>query len=382
MQRRIVAIDWMRGLVMVLMAIDHASVVFNGGRIATDSAYLLDPASGNPDHVPGAILPTAQFLTRWITHLCAPTFLFLSGTSLALSAAHRRAAGDSESAIDRHLFIRALVILALEVLLSVMAWQGVLILQVLYAIGAGLLLMIPLRRLDNRLLVCLGLGWLLFGEAITRSLLPIGSSPGLIGSLLLAPVYAAPVTVLYPVVPWLALMALGWTFGGHLLDLPEGPARRQILFRELMTMGILGLVVFSFVRGIDAYGNLGLHRDDASFVQWLHVSKYPPSIAFAGLELGIAALALAGCVRVESWLRGAPSRYNPLLVFGQTALFFYVLHIPLLGVLALLSTGGIAQAGLLATYVGTAAGLMILYPICWVYRQYKRAHPKGWSQYL
>jgi uncharacterized membrane protein len=367
---------------MVLMAIDHASVVFNGGRIATDSAYLLDPTSGAPAHVPGTILPAAQFLTRWITHLCAPTFLFLSGTSLALSTASRRAAGDSEASIDRHLFIRALVILALEGLLSLMAWQGVLILQVLYAIGVGLLLMIPLRRLDTRLLIALGAGWLLFGEAITRGLLPVGSPPGLVGSLLLAPVYAAPVTVLYPVVPWWALMALGWTFGRHLLSLPAGEQRWRSLIRELTVAGGIGLLVFAVVRGVNAYGNLGLHRDDSSLVQWLHVSKYPPSIAFVGLELGIAALALAGCVLVESRLRTNPSRRNPLLLFGQTALFFYVLHIPLLGVLALLSTGGIAQAGLVATYLGTAVGLLILYPICAAYRRYKSGHPRGWAQYL
>ena len=101
----------MRGFVMVLMTLDHASLSFNGGRLAIDSAYLLDPFSGEP-HVPGAVLPAAQFYTRWVTHLCAPTFLFLSGTSLALSLEKRRSLNMNERELDRHLFIRGAVILA------------------------------------------------------------------------------------------------------------------------------------------------------------------------------------------------------------------------------------------------------------------------------
>ena len=82
---RWIAIDWLRGFVMVLMAIDHSSVMYNAGRLAADSAYLVDPITGAPMWVPGSELGSAQFFTRWVTHLCAPTFLFLSGTSLALS---------------------------------------------------------------------------------------------------------------------------------------------------------------------------------------------------------------------------------------------------------------------------------------------------------
>src|SRR5215813_1527463 len=91
---RLLPVDWLRGLVMVLMTVDHASASFNAGRLFGDSAKTW---------VPWTPLPAAQFFTRWVTHLCAPTFLFLSGTSLALSTASRSARGIPPPAIDRHL---------------------------------------------------------------------------------------------------------------------------------------------------------------------------------------------------------------------------------------------------------------------------------------
>src|SRR5206468_8908488 len=114
-KERLVAIDWLRGFVMMVMAVDHASVIFNAGRTAIDSPYPIE-AFFEPAWVPGSPLPAAQFFTRWITHLCAPTFLFLSGTSLALSTASRNARGIPTAAIDRHLVARGLVLIALDAL--------------------------------------------------------------------------------------------------------------------------------------------------------------------------------------------------------------------------------------------------------------------------
>src|SRR5262245_35997834 len=102
---RLAALDQLRGLVMVLMTLDHASGEFNAGRLMPDGVAL---------YTPGTPLPAAQFLTRWVTHLCAPTFVFLAGTALALSVARRRAAGDAEGAIDRFLVTRGAFIAALD----------------------------------------------------------------------------------------------------------------------------------------------------------------------------------------------------------------------------------------------------------------------------
>ncbi len=97
---------------MVIMAIDHGSAVMNGGRLAHDSVWDLSGMGVSPND---GVLGVAQFLTRWITHLCAPTFLFLSGTALALSTAKRERRGDPARSIDRHLAIRGLLLLAFEV---------------------------------------------------------------------------------------------------------------------------------------------------------------------------------------------------------------------------------------------------------------------------
>jgi len=381
--QRLIAIDWIRGFVMLLMAVDHSSMMFNAGRVAADSAYLMDPTSGAPVWIPGTEMGSAQFFTRWMTHLCAPTFLFLSGTSLALSLEKRARAGEASGSLDRHLLIRGLVILACEATLSLLAGTGAVYLQVLFAIGMSLLAMIPLRRLPSAGLLGVALGWLCIGEWVTRSLVPIGSTsvPAWL-AVTLAPVNGDPLLVIYPFVHWLAMLLVGWAFGRHLLDLPAGAAGRRRAESTLWLGGLAALAVFLVVRGVDAYGNMGLHRDDASLIQWLHVSKYPPALAFATLELGLMALCLAGLSLVERHQSQPPWRWNPLLVLGQTALFFYMLHFLVLGAAATLLTGGFMQRGLGEAYAAAAAVVALLYPVCCLYRGYKRAHPNSIVQYF
>ena len=139
MRHRLHALDWMRGIAMILMATDHASAAFNSHRLVTDSSMFY--AAGTP-------LPWLDFLFRWASHLCAPTFLFLAGVSLALSVDRRRASGVSEAKIDRDLLLRGLLILLVD--LTIISWiwtPGSILLQVMYAIGLSMILMIPARRL-------------------------------------------------------------------------------------------------------------------------------------------------------------------------------------------------------------------------------------------
>jgi uncharacterized membrane protein len=121
-----------------------------------------------------------------------------------------------------------------------------------------------------------------------------------------------------------------------------------------------------------------LLRDDGSLVQWLHVSKYPPALAYTTLELGLAAALLAGLLSATG-TRDAVA--GPLAVLGQTALFFYVLHVH-----ALLLVGRVLHlehaTGIAGAYVGGLAITAALYPLCVRYRRYKRAHPDGWARYL
>jgi uncharacterized membrane protein len=377
------AIDWMRGLVMILMAIDHASLTWNAGRLASDSAYLLDPENGGPLWVPGSPLDTLQFYTRWITHICAPTFLFLSGTSLAMSFEKRRARGMSDFELDKHLLIRAIVIFVCEGLLSLMSGMAAPFLQVLYAIGASMIAMIFFRRLPTSLLVALGLAWLAGSELVLSHFFPIEQEGRSVFELLFFTAgERGSLLVYYPMSHWLAMMLLGWAFGRYLLARPATDNARQDTEKLLLLSGLSALLFWAYIRSANDYGNMGLLRDDSSVIQWLHMSKYPPALVYSLMELGLMALLLVVFMRYERRMQGSPNPLNPLLVFGQTSLFFYMLHFVLLGGSAFFITGGTNLRGLEETYMAAGATTIFLYPVCIGYRALKRKHPRSFLQYI
>jgi len=376
---RLDAIDLMRGFVMVLMAVDHSSGQFNRGRVMADGAFSWH--AGTP-------LPAAQFLTRWMTHLCAPSFVFLAGTALALSTARRLGGGDGtrestgerQASIDRHLLLRGLFIASCELVPSLF-WmpRGRYLFQVLYAIGSSYLFMIPLRRLPGALLTALAVTVLVFGEALVRA--AGWGAPGAPGPtpavavLLFVPGSVGRVFVAYPTLYWLAFMALGFVFGQWLERRPD-PARIR---RFLLLSGVLSLGLFAVVRGVNAYGNMGILREGPALVQWLHVSKYPPSLSFAALELGLGALVLALLFALEHPATSLFGRF--LLVLGRTPMFFYLLHIPLLALTAK-ALGVEESLGLGAAYGFAALAVLVLYPACVRYGAYKLAHPGGIARYV
>jgi len=365
---RLVALDWMRGLVMVLMAVDHSSGEFNAGKLMADGAFM---------YKPGTPLPVDQFLTRWMTHLCAPTFVFLAGTAMALSIRRRSARGESAGSIDRHLFLRGLVITGFELVPSAF-WlpPGRYLLQVLYAIGTSFLFMIPLRRLPVPAIVAVALGILLSSEAVIglSGWGPPERTP-LLAGLLLVPGYRGTIIVAYPTLHWLAMMLLGWAFG-QTLSTQLAPA---LFARRLAVAGALLLAMLVVVRGANGYGNMSLLREGGSVVQWLHVSKYPPSFSFVTLELGLGALALGALTLIA--MRVAASENGLLLVLGRTPMFFYLLHIPLLALVAK-GLGLEHKLGLGAAYGFAALVIIVLYPVCRFYGRYKAAHPNGIVRYI
>ncbi len=369
---RLPAIDILRGLVMVVMTIDHSSDIFNAGRLFTDSVGLWTP---------GSPLPLAQFLTRWITHLCAPTFVLLAGTALALSTAGRMRRGESPASIDRHIAIRGALLVALDPLWMGLGLvgPGVVLLQVLYAIGGSLLAMTLLRRLSDRALLVVGLSFAILDEPLLMALSALHVERTVPAALLAGTgvFLGGHFIVGYSLFPWLGIMCAGWALGRRLLVWPE--AERGARAARTLAMWGLGLLgAFVVVRGANSFGNMFLLRDDGSFAQWLHVSKYPPSVAYDGLELGLACLALAALFVVTE---RRPGFAAPLRTLGQVALFYYLLHVHLLALVGWL-TGWRGRFGLGATYAGALLTVLALYPLSAWYGRYKVAHPGGWRQYV
>jgi uncharacterized membrane protein len=255
---------------------------------------------------------------------------------------------------------------------------GTLSLSVLTAIGISMMCMAGMRRLPTSILLAFGLGWFLAGEWVTGLLWhPPGPAP-LPVALAMATSGGEALSIKYPFLPWLAIMTLGWVFGRYMTEHARGQAK-MAPGRIMFLVGLASLALFLVVRGFNGYGNMFLPRADGSWQQWLHVSKYPPSLAYASLELGLMSLLLSAMLKLEPILG---VRENGLfLVLGQTAMFYYLVHRVLYDAsaayLGLLGVGTIS-----ATYGVAIPSIVILYPLCLWYRSVKRAHPESFLKYF
>jgi len=322
-------------------------------------------------------LPADEFFTRWMTHICAPTFVFLAGTALALSIERRVAKGMNAWEIDKNILIRGAIIALIDPTIISLG-LGRISLSVLTAIGLSMMGMTILRRLPTWGLLAFGVGWFLFGEWVTGLVWsPPGSAP-IAGALTFAPSGDGDFSIKYPVIPWLAMMALGWVFGRHMTAHASGKARATPA-QVMLIAGLVALAVFAVVRGLDGYGNMFLLRTDDSWQQWLHVSKYPPSLTYAALELGLMAVVLAVMLKLEPVV--GVRENGLLLVLGQTAMFYYLVHRFVFDATA--NYGGLLGVGTLsATYLVGIVMIAILYPLCRWYRSFKAAHPESFLRYL
>jgi len=312
---RVRSIDAVRGLAMGLMALDHLRDFLGDAHFdATDLTRTTVPL----------------FAARWVTHFCAPTFFLLSGASTALSI---RSGRRTVPAAARFLATRGLALVVVEqTLLKCLGWYFHLDYHfmnagVLYGLGLSMLLLAPLLALPSW--VSLGLGTLLvLGEAGLARL----QLPGLPGTLLalatqsrdFEPVPGYHFFVSYPPLPWAGAMLLGFGLT-PLAHLGEG-ARPRVL----VATGAGALALFGVLRWLDVLEpstrGSGLPWPRA-VLDFVNLSKYPPSTPFLLLTLGVALLALAAA---ERW--PAPGRL--LEDFGRVPLFFYLLHIPLIHLLA------------------------------------------------
>jgi uncharacterized membrane protein len=362
---RLAAIDRLRGFIMAAMAIDHASM-FVARR---HSAEFWAAGWTRYDSA-------AWFLTRFVTHLCAPGFFFLMGVGMALLAASRRAAGWSEGRIATFLCKRGLLLLAINHVVENPAWLlGILSGRAGTAAGEAM----PGSGGDPMVLftVITGLGLcvvaagllLRFADAVwwAVAVAALGGSALLTPSqahaatafpvwmrLLGVPGQSGPAVVLYPLAPWLGIAALGVLYGRWTLR------DRERALRVAPWMGAAMVGAALALRAAGGFGNLRLPRD-GSWIEFLNFIKYPPALVFTLFMVG-ANLLLLRALRGE-WLT----------VFGQTPLFFYLAHLYLYAAIGAVAFRDGASIGTL--YAVWAAGLVPLYFACRRYRAFKQSKP-------
>ena len=318
---RFAAIDIVRGAVMVLMAIDHVRV-FSG--------------------VPAGGPSPAVFFTRWVTHFCAPAFVFLAGTSAYLYERHHR---DT----SRFLVWRGAWLVLLELTVIRMCWtfnfdfRHYMLAGVIWVIGWCMILLALLRRLPVVAVGAIGLAVIAGHNAVDpylSSIVPALAQSALswLWKILYLGFHAGPITlgaaghhlwVLYSIVPWIGVMAAGYAFGTVVM---AEPARRRML---CLRIGGVAIALFLLLRGTNFYGDprpwhgLGPGSSLPAILAFLNTSKYPASLDFLLMTLGPTIVILPFLERA----RGALA--DVLNVFGRVPFFFYLLHIPLIHLLSL-----------------------------------------------
>jgi len=369
---RIAAIDILRGLVMALMALDHTRDFFSA-------------AGFNPRDV----AEPALFLTRWITHFCAPTFIFLAGLSAFLYGRGRSVAETS-----RFLLVRGLWLILIESTIIRFGWTFDLgffhecTAGVIWVIGASMIALAAFIWLPRWAIAAMALmmiaGHNLF-DGVRAEQLGEGAAlwhflhqPGTMhfGD-------GISVFVLYPLVPWIGVMVAGYALGPVMQRAPE--ARQRLL----LGLGVAVTLGFVMLRAINLYGDPAPWTAQttwlATVLSFLNCEKYPPSLLYLMMTLGPALILLALFEHVHGWLAGA------LATFGRVPFFFYVVHIYVIHVLVV--AAGLAVTGTLASdpdigislvgiYLIWLLVLVVLYPVCRWFAGLKQRGTGWWWSYL
>jgi uncharacterized membrane protein len=357
---RLLPLDALRGLIIVLMALDHAN-------------HFIAQQHSPGEHWGGAF-PTYRdalaFLTRLVTHLSAPGFFFLMGVGMVLFAHSRRRQGWSKWAIIGHFLIRGGLLIALQLLLVNRAWELSpggwrldIYIGVLFALGGTMILGSLLVWLKPRVLLALTAALVLGTELLTPNPSQWNQAFQPLNRLLLVPGGNLDLWVNYPVLPWLELVTFGMLFGHWLVD----DARKA--FKRALNLGAACILAFLLLRALDGFGNVR-PRGGNTWIDFLNVVKYPPSIAFNLMTMGVNLIIVGLFARASEKLQ----QYSqPLAVFGTVPLFFYLTHLFLYAGLGLLLTPGGTSIPIM--YLYWLIGLLALYPLCLWYGQLKHRQP-------
>ena len=389
--KRIESIDLLRGIVMLLMALDHVRDFFY---IGANTADPLDLETTFP----------MLFFTRWITHFCAPIFVMLSGTSIYLQSQRK-----TPKELGIFVMKRGAWLIAAEWTLVAFGWTfnpsfAFIPFQVIWAIGISMVILGALIwiRVPFAAMLAMGLVIVVGHNALDTLEQAPGFEPTFWWDLLhhgrfarYAITDSLAAFIIYPFLPWTGIMVLGYCLGVYFTPAYSAPQRSNIL----LALGSLLLIVFVVLRLSNAYGDpakWSIQKDGLfTVLSFVNLQKYPPSLLYTCLTLSIALLLLVWLERLQSALT------KILSVFGRTAFFYYILHLYVIHLLATLlfflrghtleeGTGSgfwfVVTGegfGLPGTYLVWILVLMLLYPICKWYDRYKQQHKeKWWLSYL
>lgn len=310
---RVDAVDTVRGLVIVIMALDHTREFFHSGAMTFSPEDL---TRSSP----------ALFLTRWITHICAPAFMFLAGVSAFLWRSRGRTSGQLSAFLaKRGLWLVLLDLVVMRFAMFFSLTSAPVILSVLWALGWSMVALALLIHLPARLLAPVSVAIILLHNLADGVAAKQFGEAAWIWNVLHQPgVFTAGgvvIFVAYPLIPWIAVMACGYAFGPVFTSWT--PARRR---RLLLVTGAALCLGFVVLRAIDVYGD-PRPWSATQVLSFLNTTKYPPSLLFLLMTLGPVLLLL----RAFDGVRLA--RANPLRVFGRMPLFFFVVHFFLIHVL-------------------------------------------------
>jgi len=388
--QRLTSIDLLRGVVMIIMALDHVRMHFGEGTWYSEPTNLLTTTP-------------LLFFTRWITHFCAPVFVFLTGTSAFLFGSNK----TKISQLSWYLFTRGIWLIIAELTVINFAWTfdttfSFRILQVIWAIGASLILLSILVFLPIKMIFAVGI-ILVIGHNLLDPITVDGISfRDLVWYALHQPnaffLGNTTISLFYPILPWLGLMALGYVFGTfYTKDFDEQKRRGWLLL-----IGLGAVLLFLALRGFNLYGEPGPWSTQRSFLftlmSFLNTTKYPPSLHFLLMTIGPALIFLALSERMRHRIK------NPIVVFGRVPFFFYILHLYFIHTFAMLTlvfagrdwreyiltaraiaSGTLSSFGLRieAVYLVWILLIVLLYPLCRAYQRYKEHNPtKWWLRYL
>ena len=367
---RLQFIDFTRGLVMAIMAWDHVSGFWNRYHLGSEGVLGTMRQPYN----------TTWFLSRYVTHYCAPTFIFLAGTVLAYSTAKRQSRGDSEFDISKWMIMRGVILLLAETLIVAPAFGTPwLYFGVIACIGVCFIIFSVARKLPTWLILAISLIIVLNHGFLNIDFIPNDVPWGhYLRVIIHEPNFTMPPYVgLYPIIPWIGVMGIGWVYG----TLLSGYTHEQIkgLRKPLTRIGFSSIALFLIVRIVNNYGNL-LPRLGWSLVDILYVSKYPPSQAFLLWTLGGTCLFMAYGLRLQE-TTGYGGVNQIILQFGRTALFFYLTHLWLYR-LRLPGANPLFYMPIVPTIGLWLLGLFVLYELCKRYEIIKRNNPKSILQYI